>query len=327
MKAVICTKYGSPKVLEVQEIDKPRPKANEVLIKVQASSMTAADSIMRQGTPWIGRLFLGLFKPKTAVTGTGFSGIVEEIGDGVTQFKPGDEVFGESIFGYGTNAEYTCVAEGGVIAIKPENISFEEAAPVADGPLTSINFLKRMTTIKPGQKVLINGASGALGTAAIQIAKYYGAEVIGVCSTKNIDTVYSLGADRVIDYTQTDFTQTEEAYDIIYDAVGKSSFFKTKKALKKNGLFLTPVLTSTLLIELIFSTFSTRNMKFSATGTLSVKELKELFSEVKEIIEAGKLTTLIDRTYSFEQVQEAHEYLDSGRKVGNLVLEMRRGNI
>ncbi|WP_339924438.1 NAD(P)-dependent alcohol dehydrogenase [uncultured Cyclobacterium sp.] len=323
MKAVISTGYGSAEVLQVQEVVKPIPKENEILIKVYAASVTRAGSMMRTGKPYIGRLFLGLFKPKNPIPGTGFAGVVEAAGDAVRTFKVGDRVFGESLVIYGTQAEYLCLPEDGLITTIPHNMTFEEAAPVCDGPLTSINFLKELAEIKPGQKVLINGASGSLGTAAVQLAKYYGAEVTGICSSTNIEMVKSLGADHVIDYTKQNFPNIEQTYDIIYDTIGQLSFSTCKGSLTERGVYVSPVLGMPLLFQMLrTSIFGSKKAKFSATGIRPVPELKMLFEEVKEIIEAGKLKSIMDRSYPLEQVGNAHRYIDKGHKRGNVVLTM-----
>lgn len=321
MKTIITTKYGSPEVLKLIDTAKPIPKEDEILIKIEASSVTAADSMMRKGKPYYGRLFIGLTKPKNPVPGTGFAGIIEDIGKEVKNFKLGEEVFGEIVLGPGTNCEYVCVPENGVVLRKPSNISFEEAAPVCDGALTSMSFLKDIGHLKPGQKILINGASGSLGSAAVQLAKAIGAEVTGVCSTSNMAMVKELGADHVIDYTKIDFTKKTERYDIIYDTVGMLSFSKCKKALTSEGLYMSPVLGMTLLIHMILTGISGRKKaKFSATGLRPVSELNILFKELKELLKKGALKTKIDRSYPLEDVSKAHEYVDSGHKKGNVVL-------
>ncbi|AKP53180.1 NAD(P)-dependent alcohol dehydrogenase [Cyclobacterium amurskyense] len=323
MKAIISTGYGSAEVLQVQEVPKPIPKENEVLIKVYAASVTRAGSMMRTGKPYIGRLFLGLLKPKNPIPGTGFAGVVEAIGNGVRTFKVDDRVFGESLENYGTQAEYLCLPEGGIITTLPNNMTFEEAAPVCDGALTSINFLKELAEIKPGKKVLINGASGSLGTSAVQLAKYYGAEVTGICSTQNIEMVKSLGADHVIDYTKQNFSKNGQKYDIIYDTIGKLSFSACKSSLTEKGMYVSPVLEMPLLFQMLrTSIFGSKKAKFSATGLKPVAELKLLFNEVKEIIETGKLKSIIDKSYPLEQVGNAHRYIDKGHKRGNVVLVM-----
>lgn len=321
MKAIITTKYGSSEVLQLKDIEKPVPKNNELLIKVKAASITTADTMMRRGTPIYGRLFLGLTKPKHPITGTGFSGVIESIGKDVKEFKVGDEVFGESTFGAGTNAEYLCVSEDGILAVKPDHLTHEQVASVCDGPLTSWNFLKEIAHLEKGQKVLINGASGSLGTAAVQLAKYLGAEVTGICSTSNLEMVRSLGAAHVIDYTKTDFTKTGQTYDIIFDTVGKSSFSKCEKVLVKNGTYLSPVLGIPLLFQVLWtSMFSSRKAKFSATGFLPVPKLREMLLELKELLETGKLKSVVYKSYSLDQVAEAHTYVDTGHKKGNIVM-------
>jgi len=321
MKTIITTQYGSPKVLKLTETDKPIPKANEILIQIKASSVTAADSMMRKGEPYYGRLFIGLTKPKNPVPGTGFSGIVVSAGKEVSAFNIGDAVFGEIVLGPGTNCEYVCVPEDGVVLKKPENISFAQAAPVCDGALTSMNFLKSIANMKPGQKILINGASGSLGSAAVQLAKILGAEVTGVCSNSNIDLVKNFGADHVIDYTKTNFARQGELYDIIYDTVGTLSFSACKKALTSEGQFISPVLGLPLLYQMIKTgILGGKKAKFSATGLKPIPELKVLFLELKGYLEKGSLTTWIDKTYALEEIALAHQYVDSGRKKGNIVL-------
>jgi NADPH:quinone reductase-like Zn-dependent oxidoreductase len=327
MKASICTRYGSADDLQLQDIDKPTPKANEVLVKVLASSTTAADSMMRQGNPYYGRLFLGLTKPKFPVTGTGFAGTVEALGNDVGSFEIGDEVFGESIFGSGTNAEYVCVPDDVIIMPKPKELTFAQAATLCDGALTSINMLKNLGEIKAGDHVLINGASGSLGSTAIQIAKALGARVTAVCSATNIDMVKQLGADHVIDYAQNDFTHNENCYDIIYDSVGKRKYSDCKKALTKRGRYVSPVLALSLVGKVIWTALSTKikpgkSAQFSATGMLPVAELKELLSELLPMISAGKLTPIIDRHYALENIITAHNYVDTGRKKGNVVIQL-----
>lgn len=323
MKAIISTGYGAPDVLQLKEIAKPVPGTNEVLIRVHAASVTAADAMMRKGTPYIGRLFLGLLKPKISTPGTGFAGVVESIGENVKLFAPGDKVYGEVLFADGSHAEYLCVPEDGVVAIKPDNMTFEEAAPVCDGAVTSMNFLKDVTTIKSGHRVLINGASGSLGTAAVQIAKHFGADVTGVCSASNMALVKSLGADTVIDYTKEDFTSNGQTYDIIYDTVGKSSFSKCKNALTENGIYASPVLGLSLLLQMIWTAvIGKKKAKFSATGVRPVPELRVLLNETNELIAEGKIRSVIDRTYRLEETTEAHRYVDKGHKKGNVVLSL-----
>ena len=321
MKAMITTTYGSPDVFRLENVAKPVPHPNQVLIKVHASAVTKADTMMRTGKPFIGRLFTGLSKPKLPVWGTGFSGVVEAVGSKVTQFKVGSKVFGENIETMGTYAEYVTVPEDGIVAHLPDNISFDEAAGMCDGGLTSLNFLVNLGNIQAGQKVLINGASGSLGTAAIQIAKHFGADVTGVCSSNNISLVKKLGADHVIDYTRQDFTTNTNTYDLIYDTVGVRSFTECRPALTKHGFYLSPVLGMPLLGHMmVTSVFGKKKAKFSATGALPVEETRRLLDMLLDIIEAGNLRGVLDRTYPLEQLAEAHTYVDAGHKKGNVVL-------
>ncbi|WP_044238795.1 NAD(P)-dependent alcohol dehydrogenase [Flexithrix dorotheae] len=326
MKSVFCSKYGSPHVLQLREVNKPVPKPNEILVKVHAASVTAADTMIRKGSPYFGRLFLGLMKPKNPVPGTGFSGVVESLGEDVKQFLEGDEVFGEIVLSVGTNAEYVCIPEDGLVARKPKNISHKEAAPVCDGALTSINFLKELAKIEKGQHVLIIGASGSLGTAAVQLAKHFGAKVTGVCSTSNKALVKALGADQVIDYTKEDYTKSNQQYDIVYDTVGKSSFPNCKNILNNDGIYISPVLNLQLLFQMLVSPKKGKKAKFDATGLKSIPELKIMLSELQKLLENGKLTTVIDKSYSLEEIVSAHEYVDTGRKKGNIVLDIHSQN-
>lgn len=317
MKTAIYTKYGSPEVIQILETEKPLPKPNEVLVKIKASSVTRADTMMRAGTPKFGRLFLGLFKPKNTSLGTGFSGIVDLVGLEVNEFKVGDEIFGEKLFSNGTNAEYLCIPEDSIIALKPNNISHQEAAPICDGFLTSYNFLKDIGNLKQGQHILVNGASGSLGTAAVQLAKLMGATVTGVCSAKNMELVKSLGADFVINYKINDFIKNTNIYDIIYDSVGKTNYSKSKSTLKSSGIFVTPVLS---LNVLWYSISNPKRVKFAATGLKKTEELKQLFLELVDFFKQKRLQTVIDKSYNLSEIIEAHHYLETGRKVGNIVI-------
>lgn len=321
MKAVYCSKYGAPEVLEVREINRPSPRENEVLVKVKSASVTTADSMIRRGTPFYGRFFIGLFRPKHPIMGTGFSGEVVEKGKEVTQYEIGDLVVGETALGFSANAEYVVIGEDGIIDIKPDNVSFQQAASICDGPLTSLNFLRNLGNIKKGDRVLINGASGSLGTAAVQLAKHFGAIVTGVCSSSNIELVKSLGADEVIDYNKQDFTQTQGAYDVIYDTIGKSSYSNCKKSLTSQGIYMSPVLSMKLLCDMMRTSIVKRKRaKFSATGILKVPELKEMLEEITQLMEKEALRMVVEREYPMERVVEAHTYIDSGRKKGNVVL-------
>ena len=321
MKAIVSTSYGSPGVLQLRDVAKPLPEENEVLIKVIASTVTAADSMMRRAEPFFSRFFLGLTKPKKPITGTGFAGVVESVGKAVTYFKPGDPVFGETGVNFGANAEYVVVAEDGVLAIKPPNIGFEEAATITDGPLTSLNFLNEIVKTRAGQRVLIIGASGSLGTAAVQLAKHFGAEVTGVCGPTNVELVNSLGADYVIDYTEEDFTQNDQTYDIIFDTVGKSSFKHSKASLSQSGTYISSVLKLPLLFQMLWtSKFGSKRARFSATGLLPPTRLRAMLGVLVKLLEKEQLKVVIDRYYALEEATEAHRYVDKGHKKGNVVL-------
>ena len=323
MKAVVCSGYGSPDVIQVKEVDKPSPKANQVLVKVHVTSITTADSLMRAGTPRIGRLFLGLTKHKNPIAGTGFSGEVEEIGNEVTQFKIGDSVFGETGVDFSANAEYICIAEDAVIVKSFANVSHQEAAPICDGAVTSYAFLKDIGQLKSGQRVLVNGASGSLGVAAIQIAKAMGAEVTGVCSGANVDLVKSLGADKVINYQEEDFTKRDSQYDLVYDSVAKSTFGKCKSILTEQGAYLSPGLDCSLLFDMVLTAkFSSKKAKFSATGLRPATELRAFIDELKPLFESGKIRTVIDKTYKMSEAADAHRYIDTGRKKGSVVVNI-----
>jgi NADPH:quinone reductase-like Zn-dependent oxidoreductase len=318
MKAIICTAYGSPDVLQLQEVPKPAPKENEVLVKVHAAVVGPSDCAFRKGEPFIVRLIYGLQKPRLATQGVEFAGEIEAVGAAVTQFKPGDALFGMSPDTFGAHAEYICVPETKPLARKPVNFTYEEAVALCDGAPTALTFLRDVAKLQRGQKILINGASGAVGGAAVQLAKYYGAEITGVCSTVNVDLVKSLGADAVIDYTQEDFTRNGQTYDVIFDAVGKSSFGRCKGSLTVNGVYLTTVPTLSMVRDLLVTLFSRgKKAKFATAGLM---QNHDNLNFLKELAEAGQIRAVIDRRYPLEEVPDAHRYVDTERKRGNVVI-------
>lgn len=320
MKAIEYNQYGAPQVLHLKEMPIPKPGANEVLIRIHASTVTAADIMMRKGNPFIGRLYTGLKAPRRKILGFEFAGEVVDTGTAVTLFKKGDKVFGGTTT-LGCYAEYACVSEYDVLTTMPENISYAEAAPVNGSAITVMNFLKGLGNIQQGQSVLINGASGGLGTYAVQIAKHYGAEVTGVCSTRNIDLVKSLGADHVIDYTQEDFTKSDKRYAIIFDTVGKRSFTECKKVLTADGVFLAAVMDLPLFFHMLWTKMTGgKKAKVSATGLLPVKERLSYFMELKEMLRSSKIKTVIDVTYPLAQVGAAHAYVETGHKRGSIII-------
>lgn len=322
MKASVSNRYGAPEVFRLEDVAKPSPKPNEVLVKIHATTVTGSDLMMRKGKPYVGRLYLGLRKPNVSILGFDFAGEVVHIGEQVTSLKVGDQVFGGTT-ALGCYAEYTCVNAEDVITTMPTNISYREAAPVSGSGITVMHFLKGLAQIKAGDKLLINGASGSLGTYAVQIAKHLGAEVTGVCSTTNIEMVKALGADFVIDYTRTDFTQHGKQYDVIFDTVGKITFAQCKKALTPNGRYLSSVISLPLLLQIIKTAWFGHQRALSAsTGMLPAKERLKYFLELKELLQAGQIKTVIDRTYPLSQMADAHEYVEKGHKKGNVIIDV-----
>jgi len=324
MKAVDYRKYGGPEVLQLINADKPVTKANEVLVKIFATTVTATECMFRQGKPLATRLFVGLTKPKIMRLGEELAGEIVTVGKEVTKFKTGDKVFGTAGPKFGANAEHLCVPEDGVLVLKPNNMNYEEAASSVDGFLTALPFLRDKGIIQSGQKVLIYGSSGSVGSAAVQIAKYYGAEVTGVCSTSNLEMVKSLGAVNVIDYTKEDYTKLGLTYDIIFDAVGKTNFSKAKKVLNKNGVFLESGIGLGIFPHVLWtSIFGSKKAKIAATGLRPPAERIKDLVLLKQLMEEGKIKPVIDKTYPMEKIVEAHRYVDKGHKKGNVVIKVQ----
>ncbi|HSN95496.1 MAG TPA: NAD(P)-dependent alcohol dehydrogenase [Anaerolineaceae bacterium] len=328
MKAIVYTNYGSPEVLHLAEVEKPQPGDGEVLIRVHATSVNFGDRMARNFKAispsqfnmtfliWLmAKISFGLKQPKITILGNEFAGEIEAVGISVKRFKQGDQVFGYTGEKMGAYAEFLCMPENGVLAIKPSNLTFEEAAGLPYGALMALSLLRR-ANIRPGQKVLINGASGGIGSAAVQIARYLGAEVTGVCGTSKVDFVKSLGAAKVIDYSKEDFTQNGEAYDLIFDILGRSSFSRCKRSLKPNGIHLFASFKMKQLLKMLWTSRLSGQKVICALGPGSLEDL----NSIKELIEAGKIKAFIDKSFPLEQAAEAHRYVEQGHKKGNIVI-------
>jgi NADPH:quinone reductase-like Zn-dependent oxidoreductase len=328
MKTIEYTKYGPPEVLHLKEVAKPIPKDNEILLRIHATTVTATECTFRKGKPFVSRLFTGLTRPKIKRLGEELAGEVESAGKNVKLFKKGDKVFGTAGPEFGANSEYLCLPENGVISMKPTNMTYEEAASSVDGFLTALPFLRDTGKIKKGQKVLIYGASGSVGAAAVQVAKHFETEVTGVCSSANVELVRTLGADNVIDYTKDDLTKNNQTYDIIFDAVGKTSFSKCKNNLEKNGVFLEAGIGFGIIpLVLWTSIFGKKRAKIAATGLRKPEERTKDLVFLKKLIESGKIKPVIDRIFPLEQIVEAHRYVDKGHKKGNVVITIDHNKV
>jgi NADPH:quinone reductase-like Zn-dependent oxidoreductase len=331
MKAIVYTEYGPPDVLHLKEVEKPSPKENEVLIRIYATTVNYGDIIARDFrniTPrkfnmpflfWLlARIDFGIRKPRKKILGSEFAGVIESVGKDVNRFSKGDPVFGYPGQSMGAYAEFLCMSEKGTVVLKPGNMSYEEAAVVPMGAIMALNLLRKMN-IQPRQKVLINGASGGIGSAAVQIANsHFGAEVTGVCSTPRLEFAKSLGAERVIDYTKEDFTQNGETYDLIFDILGKSSFSRCKGSLSQNGRYLLASFKMKQLFQMLWTSITGNKKVICAIAPGSTEDL----ISVKELIEADKIKAIIDRRYPLEQAAEAHQYVETGHKKGNVVITL-----
>src|ERR1700716_2158184 len=327
MRAVVYDRYGPPDVLRLEEVARPIPKEDEVLVKVFASTVNRSDVHIREanraGGPavmFLSRLVSGLRRPRQPILGSEFAGVVEVVGAAVTEFAAGDRVFGSTGLRFGAHAEFMCVRAGARIAHMPAGMSFEEAAPICDGALNALMCLKE-ADLRKGRRILIYGASGAIGTAGVQLAKYFGADVTAVTSTKNLELVRSLGADRVIDYTQEDFTRNGETYDVIFDAVGKQSFGRCRGSLQRGGGYLATDGFRNLILALWASRIGDKKVIFQIPPRYTKKDV--LF--LKDLIEAGRYRAVIDRCYPLEDVVEATRYVETEQKTGNVVLTIDAG--
>ena len=326
MKAIVCVKYGPPDSLQLKEVEKPTPKDDEILVKVYATTVTAGDTRVRSFTvplsAWLpARITLGLRKPRKAIPGMVLAGEVEAVGKEVKQFKEGDQIYAYDITRLSTYAEYACLPENSAVVCKPSTVTYEEAAAIPFGGITALHFLKK-GKIHSGQKVLIYGASGSVGTFAVQLAKYFGAEVTGVCSTTNVALVKSLGADQVIDYTKEDFSRSGETYDIIFDTVGKSSLSGCLRSLKKEGSYLQAVAGPALLVQMRWASMMSGKTLIGGTAVPKTEDLIYL----NELVEAGKIKPVIDRCYPLDKIVEAHKYVDQGHKKGNVVIKVEQND-
>lgn len=326
MKAIVYTKYGPPDVLQLTEVEKPSPKENEILVKIKATTVTAGDIRSRSFTVpssvWLpARISLGFKQPKKQILGMELAGEVESVGKDVTRFKKGDQIFAATQVNFGSYAEYICLPEDGAVCMKPSNITYEEAAAVPIGARTALFFLKK-ANIQNGQNVLIYGASGSVGSYAVQLSKYFGATVTGVCSSFNLELVKSLGADEVIDYTASDFSTIDGAYDIIFEAVNKSTFSDCMKLLKEDGTYIN-IVEPLPSAQMLWTKLTSRKKLILSQNA---PETSEALDFLKELVENGKIKVIIDRQYTFEEIVEAHIYVEEGHKKGNVVINVKHND-
>lgn len=323
MRAIVSRSYGSPEVLSIEDVAKPVPAAGEVRVRNHASVVTAALCHARSGSPFSTRLYFGLRKPKWPILGTNFSGEIEAVGSAVTRFRVGDRVSGVNVSDFGAHAEYVLVRDDGVIVPTPANLSDAEAAAVFDGSVTALPFLRDTARLRSGQSILVNGASGAVGTAAIQLAKHYGATVTAVCSTANLAMVRSLGADAVIDYTSEDFTQHRDAYDVIFDTVASSSFTRSRRALKRGGIYLTTEPALPILAQMLWTTrIGNRRAAVTLTGLAKPATMTEDIRLIAGLAESGHFVPVIGKDFPMDRAADAHRLVDSGRKTGSAVITL-----
>ena len=323
MKAIVCTKYGPPDVLQLKEVEKPTPKDNEVQIRIHATTVNRTDCAILRAKPFIMRFFIGLFKPKKPILGTEFAGKIESVGKNVSSFKVGDKVFGFHDTGLESHAQYMTIFENSALTTIPDNTTYEQAAASVEGAHYAYNVIDKVN-LKSGQKILVNGATGGIGSAAVQFLKYFGAKVTAVCNTKNIELVKSLGADRIIDYTKEDFTKDDQKYNFIFDAVGKSSFGKCKPLLQTDGVYISSELgfmAQNIFFALIKPIIGNKKVIFPIPT-----DCKRSLLFIKKLIEEEKFKTVIDKKYPLEQIAEAYRYVEKGQKTGNVVITVEHHN-
>ena len=319
MKAAVHTSYGPPEVARISEVEKPAAKDNEVLVKVHATTVNRTDCGLRAAEPFVNRFFTGLIRPRVTVLGNEFAGEVEAVGSGVTSFEVGDRVFGYNGIRFGAHAEYLAIPEDGSVATMPANVTFEEAAPSTEGSHYALSLIRK-AKIRSGQGVLVNGATGAIGSAAVQLLRRLGADVTAVCDTENVELVRGLGAGRVIDYTAEDFTKDEQTYDVVLDAVGKSSFGRCKRLLKPGGIYLSSdlgPLSQNPILALITPLFGGKRVMFPIP-----RDDQKMVRYFKGLVESGEFKPLIDRRYPLDQIVQAYRYVETGQKIGNVVISV-----